>query len=241
MKNNIEIAVENNTIVSKKVQKYARHDKAVWKSALLNYIVANPSLSQRNFCKSGLCNIARKTFTESWKKMPKLQELKIDSSKSTTEKLDCAEPIVNNFLASIDENKCSRIKNATSATHYLTDNKEQAIVWFAKIACATGLGLTREDLLNIINDYVNDHTGDDSSLHVTMEMVIRIIRKNENHLGAFSASLLDPKRAKQASTPTCDAFLQNLTHTLVCFMLMGKFCGSILKTFQMNVFIIWTS
>jgi len=30
MKNNIEIAVDNNSIISLKVQKYATHDKAVW-------------------------------------------------------------------------------------------------------------------------------------------------------------------------------------------------------------------
>jgi len=33
MKNNIEIAAEQNTIISKQVQKYATHKKAVWKSA----------------------------------------------------------------------------------------------------------------------------------------------------------------------------------------------------------------
>jgi len=33
MKNNIEIAVEQNTIISKKLQKYATHKEAVWKSA----------------------------------------------------------------------------------------------------------------------------------------------------------------------------------------------------------------
>jgi len=31
-KNNIEIAVENNNFISKKVQKYAAHEKVVWKS-----------------------------------------------------------------------------------------------------------------------------------------------------------------------------------------------------------------
>jgi len=94
MKNNIEIAVEQNTIISKKVQKYATHKKAVWKSAFLNFIVADPELLQCSFCNSGLCKIARKTFMDSWKKMPKLQELRIDATKLKTEKLDCAEPII---------------------------------------------------------------------------------------------------------------------------------------------------
>jgi len=125
--------------------------------------------------------------------MPKLQELKIDTTKSTAEKLECAEPIVNNFLALMSQNKCYWTKNATSANRYLTDNEEQAIVCFAKIACAAGLGLTREDLLNIINDYVNDGKTDDAAMHVTMEMVTCIIQKNEIHLGAISASLLNPK------------------------------------------------
>jgi len=186
------------------------HEKAVWKSAFLNFIVAHPELSQHDFCKSGLCEIARKTFFDSWKKMPKLQELKIDTTKLTAEKLECAEPIVNNFLALMSQNKCYRTKNATSANWYLTDNEEQAIVCFAKIACAACLGLTREDLLNIINDYVNDGNTGDAAMHVTMEMVTRIIRKNENHLGAISASSFNPKRAKQASTTTRDAFFAKL-------------------------------
>jgi len=142
--------------------------------------------------------------------MPKLQELKIDVTKSKTEKLDCTEPIIDNFLTLISENKCSQTKNATYANCYLTDNEEQAIVWIAKIACATGLGLTREDLLNMIDNYVNDHRGDDMAVHVTMEMVTHIIQKNENHLGSISASSLDPKQAKQANTTTCDAFLAKL-------------------------------
>jgi len=50
------------------------------------------------------------------------------------------------------------------------------------------------DKLNIINNYVNDHIGRvDLNLHVTMEMVTHIIWKNGNHLGAISASSLDPK------------------------------------------------
>jgi len=75
------------------------------------------------------------------------------------------------------------------------DHEEQATVWIAKIACATGLGLMRDDLLTMINDYVNDNRGNDSAMHVTKEMVTQIIRKNENHLGAISV----PKRAKQAN------------------------------------------
>jgi len=125
--------------------------------------------------------------------MPKLQELKINTTKSTAEKLECAEPIVNNFLALMSQNKCYQTKNATSANWYLTDNEEQAIVCFAKIACATCLGLMREDLINMINNYVNDGSTDDAAMHVTMEMVTRIIQKNENHLGTISTSLLDPK------------------------------------------------
>ncbi len=232
---------KNNTIISTKVQKYAAHEKATWKSAFLNFVVAEPELSHRSFCNSGLCNIARKTFMDSWKKMPKLQALKLDSTMTTMEKLECAEPIINNFLSSFGESKCVRTKNATSARRYLTDNEEQAIVWIAKIACAAGLGLTREDLLNMINDYVNDSKEDDATMHVTMEMVTRIILKNENHLGAISASSLDPKRAKQANTTTRDIFLQNLMHTLGSSMQMEKCHGRILKTSQRNAYIIWMS
>jgi len=87
--------------------------------------------------------------------MPKLQELKLDATKTTREKLDCAEPIINNFFSLFGESKCSCTKNVSSANRYLTDNEEQAIVWIAKIICAAGLGLMRDDLLNMINDYVN--------------------------------------------------------------------------------------
>jgi len=59
----------NNTIISKKIQKYAMHEKDVWKSALVfNFIIADPDLSQCNFCNSGLCKIAWKTFMDSWNK-----------------------------------------------------------------------------------------------------------------------------------------------------------------------------
>jgi len=176
---------------------------------------------------------------DSWKKMPKLQELKDDATKTMTEKLDSAEPIINNFLSLFGESKCSHTKNANSANRYLTDNEEQAIVWIAKIACAAGLGLTRDDLLTMINDYVNDGKEDDSAIQVTMEMVTRIIRKNENHLGAISASLLDPNQAKQANRTKHDVFLPNSMRILGCSMVMGKSHGSILKTFQMDVYIIW--
>jgi len=166
----LEIAV-NNTIISKKIQKYAMHDKTVWRSAFLNFIVADHELSQCNFCNSGLCKIARKTFIDSWNKMPKLQEIKLDKLKSTSEKLECAEPIINDFLNLIGQNKSACTKSTTSANRFLTENEEKAIVCIAKIACAAGLGLTREDLLNMINEYVNDGKSDDSAMRVTMEMV----------------------------------------------------------------------
>jgi len=210
---NMKPVAVNNTIISKKVQKYAMHEKAVWQSAFFNFIVADPDLSQCNFCNSGLCKIARKTFMDSWNKMPKLQEIKLDKTKSMTEKLECAEPIINDFLHSIGQNRSTHTKSATSANHYLKDNEEKAIVWIAKIACAAGLGLKREDLLNITNEYVNDGKTDDLAMLVTMEMVTHIIHNNENSLGCISASSLDPKRAKQASTMMHDTFLQNLKHT----------------------------
>jgi len=134
----------------------------------------------------------------SWNKMPKLQEIKLDKTKSMMERLECREPIINVFLHSIGQNKSTHTKSATSANCYLMDNEEKAIVWIAKIACAAGLGLTREDLLNIINDYVNDGKTDNLAMLVTMEMVTRIIHNNENSLGCISASSLDQKRAKQA-------------------------------------------
>jgi len=206
---NPEIEV-NNTIISKKVQKYATHEKAVWKSAFFNFIVADPDISQRKFCNSGLCKIARKTFMDCWKKMPKLKEIKLDTTMSNTKKIECSEPIIDSFLISIGESKIARTKSAFSANRLLTDNEEKAIVSIAKIACAAGLGLTREDLLNMINDYVNDGKAPDSAMPVTMEMVTRIIQNNENYLGAASASSLDPKRARQASTMTRDAFFAKL-------------------------------
>jgi len=41
--------------------------------------------------------------------------------------------------------------------------------------------------------FVNGGKRDDATIHVTMEMVTCMILKNENQLGAISASSLDPK------------------------------------------------
>ena len=46
---NMKPVAVNNTIISKKVQKCAMHEKAVWQSAFFNFIVADPDLSQCNF------------------------------------------------------------------------------------------------------------------------------------------------------------------------------------------------
>jgi len=76
--------------------------------------------------------------------------------KSMMEKLECTELISNDFLSLMGQNKSACTKSAISSNHYLTENEEKAIVWIAKMACTAGLGLTREDLLNLINEYVND-------------------------------------------------------------------------------------
>jgi len=130
--------------------------------------------------------------------------------KSMMEKLECTELISNDFLSLMGQNKSACTKSAISCNCYLKENEEKAIVWIAKIACTVGLGLTREDLLNLINEYVNDGKSDNSAMLVTMETVTRIIRNNENSLGAISASSLDPKRAKQANTTMHDAFFAKL-------------------------------
>jgi len=87
-------------------------------------------------------------------------------------------------LTSISENKCSPIKNATSGNCYLKDTEKQVIVWIAKINFATGLGLTNEDPINMIDDYVKNHKGDDLAVHVTME-ITHFIQKNEITLVLF--------------------------------------------------------
>jgi hypothetical protein len=60
-------------------------------------------------------------------------------------------------LAKKKKNEKGRVSAAGEAKQYLTDNEELAIVQMCRVLSMCGRGVTKDELLNITNEYIHHH------------------------------------------------------------------------------------
>jgi hypothetical protein len=99
---------------------------------------------------------------------------------------------------------------AGEAKGYLTNNEELAIVQMCRVLSMCGRGVTKDESLNITNEYSHHHQDARLIQDSTCKITRGLMGRNKELVKNVQASSMDPKRAEQATEDTRDAMFFKL-------------------------------
>jgi 3-keto-L-gulonate-6-phosphate decarboxylase len=108
------------------------------------------------------------------------------------------------YLANLLKKKSKRTVKASWTNRYLTHDEELAFVQLMRILGNMGHGVTHEEALGIIDEYVHQDIDERERIECS-EKVLRSILNRNKDIKLASAGSIDPARAKKANEDTRDA------------------------------------
>jgi hypothetical protein len=93
---------------------------------------------------------------------------------------------------------------AGEAKHHLTNNEELAIVQMCHVLSMCGRGITKDELLNITNEYIHRHQDARLIQDATRKITRGLMGQHKESVKNVQASSMGPKRAEQATEDTRD-------------------------------------
>jgi len=104
-----------------------------------------------------------------------------------------------------------------------------------------GYGLTCDDLHSFADSIVNENVDAREHVAISKHVTDGILARHKDLVKIVSAGSLDPKRARQATAETSNAYFLNWILTYRCYILWNKFHGSHMMRFQHIPYTIWMS
>jgi hypothetical protein len=128
--------------------------------------------------------------------------------------------IVNQFIEKLNKDKTNRAIASHGAIRYLSRQEESAIVNILVTLAAMGYGVTKDDCLEVINQYINLDEDQRKIIGVTEKVFRTMKKRHPKLLKIVAACSLDPARARKATRETrdavfakMDAYIRNLHAT----------------------------
>ena len=112
------------------------------------------------------------------------------------------EKVVGVYLQEQKVAKSARTGNGGESLRYMTDKEEEAIVNLCCTLACMGYGVSKDDIIQLINEYINLDEPDETRISVS-EKIYRTMRsRHPKLLKLVFAGSLDPARAKKANVQT---------------------------------------
>jgi hypothetical protein len=129
---------------------------------------------------------------------------------------------VNCYVKELTQSKSDRAKIPSRANSYLTRNEELCIVQVVVLLAGMGHGVSKDDVIELIDEYVN--LDEDVRQRVaTTENVFRKMRqRHPTIMKIVSAGSLDPARARKATKETRDKVFYKLEAYISTLYRQGK-------------------
>ena len=137
-------------------------------------------------------------------KFSKLQDLRNDG-----ESVDRARFCVDNYLATLLENKKNRTEKAIEGNKYLADHEEEYIYGLIRMMAAIGYGIGKPEALDIIDQLCFFDVPEIARFDISNHVLDRIL-SNRKDLKTVAGASLCPQRAVKATVDTRDAMLVKL-------------------------------
>jgi hypothetical protein len=171
-------------------------------------------MTERKFCAS--VGLPRSTFATYFGDSG-LKEMKVNN-----EPLAAAKDAITAYLDKLTKQKVQNAGKLHESCRYMTDNEELSVVQICRMLAAMGHGVTRPEVLSVINNYLLRDVDERIKEEASMKTVRNMINRHSDLAKIVNACSIDPKRAQSANKETRDAVftkLENYTETLYA---MGK-------------------
>jgi hypothetical protein len=211
--NEDKVVIGSNKIVDRKKYKHWV-DKDIAKEAL-DFYVKPCGYGLTQFC----AQPGRKVPLTSLKRC--LKDCNIFEMKRLGKPIREADVALRVKLAKKKKNEKARVSAAGVANRYLTDNEELAIVQMCRVLSMCGRGVTKDELLNITNEYIHHHEDARLIQDATRKITRGLMGRHKELVKIVQASSMDPKRAEQAIEDTRDAMFFKLDSYIKSLYEMG--------------------
>ncbi len=203
-------------IVQKKKEKKYKHwvDEDIVKEAL-DFYVKPCGYGLTQFC----AQPGRKVPLTSLKRY--LKDCNIFEMKRLGKPIREADVALRVKLAKKKKNEKARVSATGVANRDLTDNEELAIVQMCRVLSMCGRGVTKDELLNITNEYIHHHEDARLIQDATRKITRGLMGRHKELVKIVQASSMDPKRAEQATEDTRDAMFFKLDSYIKSLYEMG--------------------
>jgi hypothetical protein len=218
----IDVANVDNTIraAGTTVKKAAKYRKWTFDDMIYNLLVfySLPAMSIKTFHRENLqeTNIPEKTFGSYWRnsRLKDLQDGNID--------LVIAKDKIESFVAKVKKNSSARIALAIQSRRYLTEQEEKGLVHLALTLGKSGMGIDRDELLQIVNEMLNLDLDDREREEATEKTVRCILERHPELMKLVNSGGLDPARARKATKKTRDIVFSKLQAQTRCLYAQGR-------------------
>jgi hypothetical protein len=146
-----------------KTVKYRKYTDDDLKEHLSTYY--NSPLPLREYLKTTNCIIPRTTFHKA------CTTIGLKEKKLSNIPLEAVEKCIICYFTDMNKNEKYRGSKAGAANRYLTDNEEMAVMQIARLLGEMGGGLSKSELLKIVDEYVNQHEDDCMKISCSEKML----------------------------------------------------------------------
>ena len=209
-------SAEQNQYTSIEKKKYKKYSKDNLRECVLKWVLQRKKTSMRTFCKK--YEIPRSTILTYMKEIPRLKEIRLIGGNSLEE----VEYLFDSHVKEKEKKRKDQLAKAQLSNCYLHEDQEGLLCDLAILMAKCGRGITREEILELINLVLMDRKDSREYVPATLKTVDGLISRNKRLKNALvSAGSLDPARAAQASTETRDSMFTKLENYVVLLHELG--------------------
>ena len=197
---------------------YKKYSPQELRESVLGWIMQKPQTNLTYYCQN--INVPRTTIKYVMKQIPDLAKMR-QSMDST---LKDAEIIYDFYIEDKEKNRSQQVEKACEANCYMDEDEEGTLANMAILIAASGRGITKNELLELINLVLKEKNESTHFVPATMKTVHGLLKRNKQLSSKVrSASSIDPSRSAQATKETRDSMFTKLNNYIVLLHELGVF------------------
>ena len=212
-----EIAINNRTTISKvKNRIYKKYSHEELRDSVVGWVMQKEKTNLSSYAKE--TNVPRSTIAKYMDLIPELAALR----ESSNADLSQIEVVFDDYIKQKNINIRKQLKELHDGNFNLTDDEEGVLVNMAMLMATSGRGMTREELLELMNIIMQERIDKRIYVPATMKSVRSLIKRNKQLRERLrSAGSIDPARAAQATEETRDSMFTKLNNYIILMHELG--------------------
>jgi hypothetical protein len=182
---------------------------------LVTFYEKAPAMEMAAFCKSET-TIPRTTFIRHYNSSG------LSQLKSEDKPIEVARAAAAKYTRGLAIGKKKRTAKASALNRYLTEQEELSLVQIIRLLASIGHGVTKPDVMSLIDEYVNLEEDDRNSVEISESVFRGLMSRHKDLIKLVNSGSLCPSRARKANTETRDKVFFKMDAYVRSLNAMGK-------------------